>query len=573
MTRKRESTGAVGLLLTVLLAACASTPTETLPSPLVAVTYFPTTASPAPTLTPTIPPPTAVPPTPTPPPSRVFIDPALPADVVAILQKRFDPSSAAVLASTAANAALRVTHAPTATSVMIVVYALAGAFPTLADETKGADFVGAWRGDPKALASVTNDGNPPLLFMAPETRAALGLILGPPAAQARIVITDAARLATAVWTARPAALAVLPFDQLDQRWKLLHIDGVNLFEREADLSAYPLILRVGALGDPALARVFGPPQTNRDPARMAVVAMTGVTALVRGTAIRMDEKGQTWPGAKIREWLRGADIAHISNEVSFWDKCPGPDWNEGTVFCSSPKRLELLKDVGTDVIELTGNHLWDRGWEHLSTTLGLYRDLGWGTFGGGRTYAEALRPLTMTVNGNRIAFVGCNYFGADWATDTIPGSARCGRTSPYQLDLITPTIKALAAQGYLVIATIQYAEFYTYAATPAQISDFNQLRAAGASVVNGSQGHHVQGFDVDARGFIHYGTGNLFFGDQEGAGTHQTFVDRHVFYNSRYLGADLRAAYIENESQPVPMLPAAKSALLKILFGVSRYAP
>jgi poly-gamma-glutamate synthesis protein (capsule biosynthesis protein) len=409
--------------------------------------------------------------------------------------------------------------------------------------------------------------------MAPETRAALGLILGPPSAQARIVITDSARLASAVWAARPAGLAILPFDQLDQRWKLIHLDGINLFERTANLATYPLILRVGALGDPALARAFGPPQTNRDPARMAVVAMTGVTALVRGTAIRMDEKGQTYPGAKIRDWLRGADIAHISNEVSFMDKCPAPDWNEGTVFCSTPKRLELLKDVGTDVIELTGNHLWDRGWENLSTTLGLYRDLGWATFGGGRTYSEALIPLTMTVNGNRIAFVGCNYFGANWATDTIPGSARCGRDSPYQFDLITPTIKALAAQGYLVIATIQYAEFYEYKPRPGQIVDFEQLRAAGAMVVNGSQGHHVQGFSVTPRGFIHYGTGNLFFGDQEGAGTHQTFVDRHVFYNGRYLGADLRAAYIENEAQPVPMTPAAKAALLKTLFAVSGYEP
>lgn len=85
----------------------------------------------------------------------------------------------------------------------------------------------------------------------------------------------------------------------------------------------------------------------------------------------MDRRDRPGLAPRSREWLRGADIAHISNEVSFMDKCPAPDWNEGTVFCSSPKRLELLKDVGTDVIELTGNHLWDRGWENLSTTLGL----------------------------------------------------------------------------------------------------------------------------------------------------------------------------------------------------------
>ena len=38
-------------------------------------------------------------------------------------------------------------------------------------------------------------------------------------------------------------------------------------------------------------------------------------------------------------------------------------------------------------------------------------------------------------------------------------------------------------------------------------------------------------------------------------------------------GADLRAAYIENESQPVPMTPVAKAALLKTLFTVSTFEP
>src|SRR4029453_17990217 len=153
------------------------------------------------------------------------------------------------------------------------------------------------------------------------------------------------------------------------------------------------------------------------------------------------------------------------------------------------------------------------------------------------------QPVTMTVAGNRIAFVGCNWFGSDWATpgNELPGSALCGADDPHSLDLITPTIKGLSEQVFLVIATIQYAEFYFYAPTAQQESDFKALRDAGAVVVNGSQGHHVQGFDVSAGGFIHYGTGNLFFGDQFEVGAHQTFVDRQAFYNGKYLGADLRS--------------------------------
>jgi poly-gamma-glutamate synthesis protein (capsule biosynthesis protein) len=300
---------------------------------------------------------------------------------------------------------------------------------------------------------------------------------------------------------------------------------------------------------------------------MTVVAMTGVTALVRGTAVQMERNGVLYPAAQIRDWLRTADVTHISNEVSFWERCPPPTFYDGTVFCSHTKYAELLKDVGTDVIELTGNHLWDYGADKLAPTLDLYDKLGWRYFGGGRNAAESQRALTMTVNGNRIAFVGCNWFGADWANETTAGSARCGSKNPHDLDLIIANIKNLRNQGYAVIATLQYEEYYRYDAPPNQQRDFKALRDAGAIIVNGSQGHHVQGFDVSASGFIHYGVGNLFFGDQAQPGAKQTFVDRHVLYDGAYLGVDLRTAQIEDFSQPRPMTPAQRASLLKTLFA------
>ena len=59
------------------------------------------------------------------------------------------------------------------------------------------------------------------------------------------------------------------------------------------------------------------PATNRDPVRLTTVMITGVTALVRGTAWTMEKKGILYPAEDIRDWLRDADILHISNEVPF----------------------------------------------------------------------------------------------------------------------------------------------------------------------------------------------------------------------------------------------------------------
>ena len=537
----------------------------------------------APTNTPTpIPSPTPVP------VKTVYIDPNLPADITEGLTSQLQ-----MLASKATSASprLQLTQDSSADIVIdarptqeqqatlsLITYTLAvvAPFPTIADTVTLDSLIAFWRGDVDALTYITNNGVKPKLFLDVRTRAMLLSILGEPSPTTALQVVSATDIVSTTWAQRPGAIAIVPFDELEARWKQLWLNGLNLFDKSLTNSAYPLTFVVNAhfraREDVALLAGIAP-TTNRDVSQIAIIAMTGVTALVRGTAVMMESKGITYPGQMIRDWLVTADIAHISNEVSFWDQCPAPSFNDGVSMCSRPKYIELLKYVGTDVIELSGNHLWDKGANHLDTTLDMYDQLGWPYFAGGRTYTESQRPLTMTVAGNKIAFVGCNYFGADWATprNELPGSALCGADNPSDFDLITPTIQSLSAQGYLVIATIQYAEFYFYEPTLQQAKDFKALRDAGAVVVNGSQGHHAQGFDVSASGFIHYGTGNLFFGDQAGAGTHQSFVDRHAFYKGKYLGVDLRTAFIEDYSQPVPMKPTDRAELLRKLFDATGY--
>jgi hypothetical protein len=436
-------------------------------------------------------------------------------------------------------------------------FAVAAPFATLADDVSSVALKAFWVSDAKALSSVTNTGVPPTLFMTIETQKVLTGLLGPQGKNTAVRVLPADQLLSAAWAVQPAALAILPFDQLEARWKLLSVDGINLFDKTADVSAYPLVAQSNT--------------SNRDPAKMTVVAMTGVTALFRGTAYQMERKGMTYPALKVVDWLKSADITHISNEVSFWDKCPKPKVVDGVTMCSDPKYIELLQFVGTDIVELSGNHLWDRGADKLATTIETYEKLGWKYFAGGKNAASALDPVRYDINGSKIAFVGCNWFGNNWATDTKAGSARCGAKGRAGLELIVPVIQKLKADGYSVIVGIQYAEFDEYEPTPQQAKDFNALREAGAIIVNGSQGHHAAGFSVNAAGFMHYGVGNLFFGDQSGEGNQQSMIDRHVFYDNRYLGVEIKTARIRDLSQPQPMNAKERRALLSTLFAASSY--
>ncbi len=435
------------------------------------------------------------------------------------------------------------------------VYAVTAPFATIADEISLEAVQDIWRGD--------NASNK--LVLTENAAATIGTHWGSPAES--VTQVDEATLVNALWGQRPS-VSLVPFNRLTPAMKVLRLDGAAPIDAIFDQEGYPLVVPVFVEGsENALADFFGAwqyPQSNRDPGKLTRVAMTGVTALVRATATQMETDGILSPTSDVGPVLRQADITHISNEVSFAPDCPDPNPIGGTTFCSKPEYFELLTDLQTDVVELTGNHVNDWGADNFSYSINLYEQAGMRTFGGGNNLEEAQKPATFQHNGNKIAFIGCNPVGPNyaWAAADIPGSAPCGQT---YLDQITQ----LNAAGFQVIATQQYYEFYHYPPTPKQESDFKALIDAGATAVSGSQGHHAQGFSFHKDGFIHYGLGNLFFDQMDMLGTRQTFVDTYTFYDNQLINVDLWTGLIEDFSRPRLMTEEERAEALQAVFSAS----
>jgi poly-gamma-glutamate synthesis protein (capsule biosynthesis protein) len=291
----------------------------------------------------------------------------------------------------------------------------------------------------------------------------------------------------------------------------------------------------------------------------------------------MEMKGVTYPGSLIRDWLREADVAHISNEVPFDKFCPTPKGGyTNLILCSDPKYLDLFLDVGADVIELTGDHFADRGVNAMLDTLALYKENNLPYYGGGANAEEARQPLLMEVNGNKIAFMGCNgKTKYAKATDLAPGAADC------DYDFFVEQIKAVKAQGYMVIFTFQHEECYFAGPCYTHEEGFHKVADAGAIIVSGSQAHYPHIMEFRGDSFIHYGLGNLFFDQMtyillDGEvidGTRREFLDRHVFYDGRYLGTELLTAMLEDYSRPRPMTAAERAAFLTEYFNLSGWIP
>jgi hypothetical protein len=488
-------------------------------------------------------------------PVRLWVAPSAPLELqVAVAKLAHLDSRVVEEASSAEQADLRLGPQPdVATSHWI--YTLVAPFPTVTDGMSLDQVKLAWTGQ---------GGDP--VFASQATVDALTLVLGP-ADGVRIVASEA--LVDQAWANRPS-LAIVPFQDLEPRWKVLAVDGVSPLDTAFDSSAYALSVDLGWAGTPDLVKAAVSsadlPGSNRDPDQLTTVVVTGVTALTRATAWQMDLHTPTWPADLIGDWLRDADITHVSNEVSFTPDCPPGDPSRSIMrFCTQPKQMALLDAIGVDVIELTGNHELDYGTDPMLYTLDQYDQKGWQYFGGGRNLTDAQQPALFDIHGNKIAFLGCNPAGPsyDWATDSSPGSLPC------DMPALMAEVRDLRSQGYQVIFTFQWDEAYRDAPLPTQVEGFHQPADAGAVIVSGSQAHQPMGFEFYQGSMIHYGLGNLFFDQMWSDDTRKEFIDRHVFYQGRYISTQLFAAELEDYAQPRPMTPSERADFLSTLFNAS----
>jgi poly-gamma-glutamate synthesis protein (capsule biosynthesis protein) len=199
-------------------------------------------------------------------------------------------------------------------------------------------------------------------------------------------------------------------------------------------------------------------------------------------------------------------------------------------------------------------------------TLDLYAERGWPYYGGGANLAEGRQAVTITHNGNQVAFIGCNAKGGAYARagNSSPGAVVCDFT------WMQSEIERLSAAGYLVIGTFQHFEYYTYSALANQKRDAQKLTEAGAVIVSGSQAHHPQAFEFSNGGFVHHGLGNLFFDQYSvSTGARQGFIDRHVFYDGEHISTELLTILFVDYARARPMTPAERENLLTTVFRAS----
>ena len=440
-------------------------------------------------------------------------------------------------------------------------FAAATRFDTIDLTLRATHIRRAWLGQSTAFAEIA---------ILAESLPALTHLLGEPGDVVHIY-ASMSEVSEAVWRGRNI-LALVPFDQLTPSFAVYSVDGQTPVENGAKFNptGYPLIATV--YGRPAaghtqdLARLQDMvPPSNRNPDQLTVVAMTGVTAMVRLTAEQMDQRGDDWPAEVVGSELAAADITAISNEVPFVADCETDTDLDNLVFCSKPEYMATLLASGADIIGLTGNHLNDYGLANGLASLAIYDNAGLRVYGGGQDRDDAIAPLYIEHNGNRLAFLGANSYGppSAWATEYSPGSA------PFDLAIMSATIRSIKEQHIadVVFAELQYQESYDVTPLADQRLDFGALARAGADVVTGVQSHVPQAAEFVDGHLVLYGLGNLYFDQMSTEETREGLIVKHTIYQGRHLSTQLLPTLLFDYGQPRWPDAQRRAAILAKVFA------
>lgn len=215
---------------------------------------------------------------------------------------------------------------------------------------------------------------------------------------------------------------------------------------------------------------------------------------------------------EILDITNGADIFFLNHEYAISDRGEPLDGKYYT-FRANPERMALLEQMGTDLVSLANNHVYDYGADALLDTAELLEQADIPYVGGGRNLEEATRPIYFDVNGIRVGFVAASNAEkiryTPQAEEDAPGILLAYDTAEFDR-----VIKLASEECDFLIAYIHWGDEDT--------NDFNDLQQelgrefleAGADIVVGGHPHVLQGLEyVDGKS-VAYSLGDFWFNDE-----------------------------------------------------------
>lgn len=212
--------------------------------------------------------------------------------------------------------------------------------------------------------------------------------------------------------------------------------------------------------------------------------------------------------------MKKADICMVNNEFTYSDR--GTPLEEKLfTFRSKPSNVQLLGEMGVDIVSLANNHVYDYGEDALLDTMDTLKNAGIPYVGAGRNLDEAGSPHVFEVKGRKIAIISATQVERNdvpdtkGATEVKAGTFRCFTEAEFQR--LTEAVTKAKEENDLVAVYIHWGSENTDELDWAQNWQAPKLAEAGADLIVGDHPHVLQGIDRINGTPVFYSMGNFWF--------------------------------------------------------------
>ncbi len=206
--------------------------------------------------------------------------------------------------------------------------------------------------------------------------------------------------------------------------------------------------------------------------------------------------------------MNQADIMMLNNEFAYslrGTKAPDKSYT----FRANPQRVNILHEMGVDIVSLANNHVLDYGEEAFYDTLEALDDAEIDYVGAGLNRDDAKAPIYYTIGNKTIGIVAASRVipVMEWyATDTRPGVI--GTYNPSEF---IPSIEEAKENSDFVVAYVHWGQENTHKLLDYQRNMAKQYIDAGVDAVIGCHPHVLQGIEFYKGKPIAYSLGNFWF--------------------------------------------------------------
>lgn len=218
--------------------------------------------------------------------------------------------------------------------------------------------------------------------------------------------------------------------------------------------------------------------------------------------------------SELLDEMRQADICMVNNEFPYSDRGT-PLTEKAFTFRSKPENVEILREMGVDVVSLANNHAYDYGEEALLDTFFALENVGVDYVGAGRNLGEASKGVFWAIEGTTIGILAVTQIervdnpDTKGATEDSSGVLRCFSEKElyYFLELVMETKKKCD----VLIVYIHWGTENTDEPDWAQPYQAELISKAGADLIVGAHPHCLQGVDCVNDVPVIYSLGNYWF--------------------------------------------------------------